>query len=152
MFDKGTFPFDAQAMAKMLEASDLTKLMQGAKLPSFDTDALMAAQAANMEAFMEANKAAAAGYQDIFRQQVALFEAAMDEAKKSLADFDASQMTPEAAAAQNELLKAAYEKAIAHMTELTQTAQKANKEAYDIVSARMKASIAELAEMTKAAK
>ena len=152
MFEKAQFPFDAEAMAKLFNATDFTKMMKDAKMPSFDTDAMVAAQAANMEAFMEANKAAAAGYQDMFRQQVALFEEAMEEAKKTLASFDASKMTPEAATAQNEVLKAAYEKAIAHMTELTTTAQKANKEAYDIVAARMKASIAELSEVAKAAK
>ena len=149
MFEKGQFPFDPEAMMKLFQANDFTKMMQDAKMPSINTNALVAAQAANMEAFMEANKAAAAGYQDMFRQQVALFEGAMEEAKKAMANMDVSKMTPDAAAAQQEVLKAAYEKAITHMTELTQTAQKANKEAYEIVVARMKASMAELAEISK---
>ncbi|MEL6648200.1 MAG: phasin family protein [Pseudomonadota bacterium] len=152
MFEKAQFPFDAEAMAKLFNAADFTKMMKDAKLPQIDTDALLAAQAANMEAFMEANKAAAAGYQDMFRQQVSLFEGAMEEAKKALSEFDASKMTPEAAQAQQDVMKGAYEKAIAHMTELTTTAQKANKEAYEIVAARMKASIAELTELAKAGK
>ncbi|MGB0498793.1 MAG: phasin family protein [Rubricella sp.] len=153
MADPMKFPFDAEAMAEFFKSNDFTKAFADMKMPQVDTEAMMAAQKANMEALVEANKAAAAGFQDIFRKQIAIFEETMSEAKKAMEGFDASKMTPEAAQAQAEVMQKAYEKAIAHMTELTETAQKANKDAYEIVTARMKDSMAELNEIaSKAAK
>ncbi len=122
MFEKTPFMFDPEAMRKFFNANDFTKMMSDAKMPMMNTDALMAAQAANMEAFMEAQEAAAAGFQDMFRQQVALYEEAMAEAKKAMADFDPSKMSPDAAKAQSEMVQGAYEKAIQHMNELATTA------------------------------
>ncbi|MBB5516825.1 phasin family protein [Rubricella aquisinus] len=153
MFTKNQFPFDAEAMAEFFKTNDFTKMFSGTTMPNVDTNAMMAAQKANMDALVEANKAAAAGFQDMFKKQVSLFEEAMEEAKKTLAEFDVSKMTPEAAQAQGAVMQAAYEKAIAHMSELTETAKKANTEAYEIVAARMKDSMAELKDMAdKAAK
>ena len=45
------------------------------------------------------------------------------------------------------LAKAAFEKALANMQALAEGAQKANAEAYEIVSARIKESIAELKDL-----
>ena len=111
----------------------------------------MAAQQKNMDALVEANKAAAAGYQDLFKKQMAIFEETMAEAQKHLKSFDATKLDAETAKAQAELAKAAFEKALANMQALAESAQKANAEAYEIVSARIKESLAELRDMaTKA--
>ena len=53
-------------------------------------------------------------------------------------------MGPDAAAKQADLYRVAFEKALANMTELAEAAKKANEEAYAIVSARVKESLAEL--------
>ena len=111
----------------------------------------MSSQKKNMDALVEANKAAAAGYQDLFKRQMAIFEETMTEAQAQLKAFDATKIDPDSAKAQAELAKAAFEKALANMQALAEGAQKANAEAYEIVSARIKESLAELREMaTKA--
>jgi phasin family protein len=152
MFDPKTFSFDVEKMTEFFKQNDFAKHFAAMKLPGVDADALVAAQQKNMNALVEANKAAAAGYQDLFKKQMSIFEETMAEAQTHLKSFDATKLDPEAAKAQAELAKAAFEKALANMQALAETAQKANAEAYGIVSARIKESLAELRTMADKAR
>ena len=143
MFDKTTFAFDADKMMEMFKQNDFVKAFAEGKLPQVDTEALFAAQQKNMDALVAANKAAAAGYQDLFQKQMAIFEETVAQAQKQFQDLDL-KLDAKAATQQTELAKAAFEKAIANMKDLAETAQKANTDAYEIVSARVKDSIEEL--------
>jgi len=147
MFDPKTFTFDVEKMTEFFKQNDFTKQLAGMKMPGFDTEAMLAAQQKNMDALVEANKAAAAGYQDLFKKQMAIFEETMAEAQKHMKGFDATKLDPEAAKAQGEIAKAAFEKALGNMQALAETAQKANTEAYEIVAARIQESLAELRDM-----
>lgn len=144
MYDKNPFAFDAKSIEEFFKAGDFTKSLFGTEMPSFDTKALMAAQKKNMDALVEANKAAAAGYQELFGRQVALFQETMKEAQSQIASFDAKDLSPEGASAQGEVVKAAFEKAVGNMKELAEQAQKANTEAYNLVAARIKDQVEEL--------
>lgn len=148
MFDKSLFPFDAEKMMEMFRAPDFTKMMSEMKFPAMKAEEMMAAQKKNMDALMAANKAAAAGYQDLFKKQMSIFEETMAEAQKHMSSFDASKM-PADGTKQAELAQAAMEKALSNMTALAEAAQKANQEAFDIVSARMKESMDELRDMAQ---
>jgi phasin family protein len=151
MFDPKTFSFDVEKMTEFFKQNDFTKHLSALKMPGIDADAMVAAQQKNMNALVEANKAAAAGYQDLFKKQMAIFEETMAEAQQHLKSFDATKLDADTAKAQAELAKAAFEKALANMQALAESAQKANAEAYEIVSARIKESLAELRDMaTKA--
>ena len=151
MFDPKTFSFDVEKLTEFFKQNDFTKHLAGLKVPELDTDALVSAQQKNMNALVEANKAAAAGYQDLFKQQISIFEETMAEAQQQLKSFDATKIDPETAKAQAELARAAFEKALANMQALAEGAQKANADAYEIVSARIKESVAELRDLaTKA--
>jgi phasin family protein len=152
MFDPKTFSFDVEKMSEFFKQNDFTKHLSQMKMPGFDPEALMAAQQKNMDALVEANKAAAAGYQDLFKKQMQIFEETMSEAQQAMKTFDATKLDPEKAKAQGELAKAAFEKALANMQALAESAQKANAEAYDIVSARIKESLAELRDMATRAR
>ena len=124
--------------------AELEKLKQDQQqLLSLKDSELAAAQ----QRLAEANKAAAAGYQDLFKKQLAIFEETTAEAQKAMKDFDATRIDPEKAKAQGELAKAAFEKALSNMQALAEGAQKANKEAYEIVSARIQESLVELRDM-----
>lgn len=147
MFDPKTFSFDVEKMTEFFKQNDFTKQLAGMKMPGFDTESMMSAQQKNMDALVEANKAAAAGYQDLFKKQIAIFEETMSEAQKHLKSFDATKLDAESAKAQGEVAKAAFEKALANMQSLAEAAQKANAEAYEIVSARIKESMNELREL-----
>jgi phasin family protein len=147
MFDPKTFSFDVEKMTEFFKQNDFTKHLSTMKMPGVDPEAMMAAQQKNMNALVEANKAAAAGYQDLFKKQMQIFEETMSEAQQALKSFDATKIDPEKARAQGELAKAAFEKALANMQALAEAAQKANAEAYEIVSARIKESLTELRDM-----
>ncbi|MEM8788593.1 MAG: phasin family protein [Pseudomonadota bacterium] len=148
MFEKSPFMFDPEKMAEFFRQNDFTKALSEAKLPHVDTDALFANQKKNMDALMEANQAAAAGYQELFKRQVAIFEETIAEAQRHLKDVDL-KVDGKAAGAQADLAKAAFERAIGNMKELAEAAHKANTEAYEIVTARVKDSVAELKAMAE---
>ena len=156
MFDPKTFAFDPEKLSEFFKQNEFTKQFANFKVPGFDAEALMGAQKKNMDALVEANKAAAAGYQDLFKKQVAVFEETMAEAQKHLKSFDATKLDADSAKAQADLAKAAFEKALANMQALAESAQKANASAYEIVSARIQESLAELRDLaanaTKSAK
>lgn len=147
MFDPKTFSFDVEKMTDFFKQNDFTKQLASMQMPGVDAEAMVAAQQKNMAALVEANKAAAAGYQDLFQKQMAIFEETMAEAQKQMKGFDATQIDPDRARAQGELAKAAFEKALANMQALAEGAQKANSEAYEIVAARIKESMTELRDM-----
>jgi phasin family protein len=71
----------------------------------------------------------------------------MAEAQKHLKGFDSTKLDADAARKQADLAKAAFEKALANMQALAESAQKANSDAYEIVSARIKESLAEIRDL-----
>ena len=83
---------------------------------------------------------------------MAIFEETMAEAQQHLKTFDATKIDPDRTKAQADLAKAAFEKALANMQALAESAQKANAEAYEIVSARIRESLAELRDMAAKAR
>ena len=147
MFDPKTYAFDPEKMIEYFKQNDFTKHLANFKVPGVDAEAMLAAQNKNMDALVEANKAAAAGYQELFKKQVAVFEETMSEAQKQIQNFDTSKLDPDGAKAQGEIAKAAFEKALGNMQALAESAQKANSEAYEIVSARVQESMQELRDM-----
>ena len=152
MADKNMFQFDAKQFADMFKMPDMTsmgdmsKFFEGMKMPGFDGTALMEHSKKNMEALVAANQAAAAGYQDFMKKQMAIFEETMQAAQNQMSHLG-DGMSPDAGAKQAELYKAAMDKALANMTELADAVKKSNEEVFAIVSARVKESIAELQAM-----
>ena len=125
------------------DADKLKDMFATAKLPVVDTDAMMAAQKKNVDALIEANKVATAGYQDLYKRQVALFEAAMSQAKGMMTDVKAQPMSADQATASVDAIKTAFEKTAADLNELAEMAQKANTGAFEVVKARAEEAVAE---------
>lgn len=140
------FPFDPSQIADFFKDYDLSKYFPQSSLPDIDPAALMAAQKKNMDALVEANKAAAAGYQDLFKKQMAMFEETLTAAQKQAANLDTT-VTPGSAEKQGEYVKAAFEKAVENMTLLAQEAQKANASAFSTVSARIEENMKEMKDL-----
>jgi len=134
------FPF---AFPLTFDAEKFNELFSAAKLPGVDADAVLAAQQKNVDALIEANQVVIAGYQDLFKRQVALFEAAVAETKDKLAQVQGQPLTADQATQNVEALKAAFEKAAADVKELAELAQKANTGAFEIVKARAEEAVAE---------
>jgi len=125
------------------DAEKLKELFNIAKLPGVDADAMLAAQQKNVEALNEANQVVAAGYQDLYKRQIALFEAAVSQAKDKLTEVQGQPLTADQATQNVEAMKAAFEKAAADVKELAEMAQKANTGAFEIVKARAEDAVAE---------
>ncbi len=125
------------------DAEKLTELFGAAKLPGVDADAVLAAQQKNVDALIEANQVVIAGYQDLYKRQVALFEAAVAETKDKLAGFQGQPLTADQATQNVDALKTAFEKAAADVKELAELAQKANTGAFEIVKTRAEEAVAE---------
>ena len=134
------FPF---AFPLTFDADKLKELFSAAKLPGVDADAMLAAQQKNVDALIEANQVVIAGYQDLYKRQVALFEAAVAETKDQLAQVQGQPLTADQATQNVEALKAAFEKAAADVKELAELAQKANTGAFEIVKTRAEEAVAE---------
>ena len=125
------------------DAEKLKELFSAAKLPGVDADAMMAAQQKNVDAMIEANKVVTAGYQDLYKRQIALFEAAVAQTKDKLTEVQGQPLTAEQATQNVEALKTAFEKAASDVKELAEVAQKANTGAFEIVKARAEEAVAE---------
>lgn len=147
MADKGMFTFDPQNFADMFKMQDMTKWFDPMKMPGMDPGAMMEHSKKNMEALVAANQAAAAGYQDFFKKQMAIFEETMQAAQEQMGHM--GDMSPDTASKNADLMKAAMDKALANMTELAEAVKKSNEEVFAIMSARVKESIAEIQALAK---
>lgn len=149
MTDFSKFAFDPDAMRTFFEKNDFTKMFEGGNFGSLDPKTLFAAQQKNMEALVEANKAAASGFQALFAKQMSIMEETMTEAKKQVEGLNAADASKVDAQAQAEIVKTAFEKALGNMQSLAETAQQTNSEAFEVVSGRVQESVAELQEMVE---
>ncbi|WP_161860290.1 TIGR01841 family phasin [Algicella marina] len=131
-------------MKEFLEKSDFTKHFSGLDMKSLDPQTLFDAQKKNMDAMMAANAAAANGFQDLYRKQLQIFEDTIAQAREQVATMTSGMPDAKKATAQSEVMKAAFQKALANMQELAETAQSANEEAYKAISERVGDSVKEL--------
>jgi len=101
-----------------------------------DIDAMTTAHRRNMEALSAAYRAAIEGAQAVARRNGEIMRQAMAEMEEAVKAVASTQAPEEKAAKQVELLKAAYQHAVANMKELSELIQKANAEALGFLSRR----------------
>lgn len=142
------FMFDTEKFAELFKTDELTKIFDQAKA-NFNAEALVEAQKKNLSALLEANKIAAAGYQDIFKRQVAMYEETISTLQSAVAELGEGGLSVEGQTKQVELAKSAFEKAVANLTELAETAKKANEGAFEVVATRVRESVEELKAASK---
>ena len=139
--------------AKSALEMDFTKFFANMKLAALpDMEALLAANRKNLETLTAANRVALEGAQAVARRHVDIMQSAMTElteAMQVLASADAPQAK---AARQAELVKQAYQHAVAHMKELSDLIQQSNAEALALLNKRFAEAMDEvkaLAEKTR---
>jgi phasin family protein len=132
-------------MASGPEIPDFTRFFAEMKLPALpDMEAFLAANRKNIETFSAANRVALEGAQAVAKRQMEMVQSSMSEiadAMKQLASADAPQ---EKAAKQAELLKHAYQQAVAHMTELSDLIRQSNAEALALINRRFEEAMDEV--------
>ena len=124
-----------KSMAGMAEFS---RMFADMKVPMMGggMEAFLAAQRKNMEVLSAANKVALEGAQAVATRHMEIMQQTMSEMSEGLRDM-ASPESPQARAAkQAEMLKVAYERAVAHIKELADLIQRSNGEALSMLNAR----------------
>jgi phasin family protein len=153
---KQTNPFLNFDVTKMMAdfdpskmADEFTKFAGSYKLPAFDVESVMTSQRKNIEALAAANKAATEGMQNVATRQAAILQETLDEATKSFSNFGKAGDPSAAAAKQAELYQAAFEKALANMSELADMVAKSSNEATTVVNQRISDSLDEIKALSK---
>jgi phasin family protein len=123
---------------------DVTKFLGDYKVPGVDVDSLLASQRKNIEAITAANQLAVEGLQAVLRRQAEILRQSLEESSALMSDLMAAGSPEDKAAKQTDLVKTAFEKALANSRELAELVAKSNTEAAEILSKRFSESLDEL--------
>ena len=136
-----------------LEFPDFTKLFSEMKLPAMpDMEAFLSANRRNMEAFTAANKVAIEGAQAIARRHMEIMQQSMTEMTEAMKAFATVEAPQEKAVRQADMLKQAYERAVAHMSEMRDLIQHSNAEALALLNKRFTEAMDEVKTLAAKAK
>jgi len=134
-------PFGEFDFSKMMDPS---KLMGDFKVPGVDVEAVVSSQRRNLEALSQANQLAVEGMQAVARRQAEIFRQMMEEASQAMKDIMAAGSPEDKAGRQTELVKEAFQRAIANMRELAEMVAKSQTEAFDVINKRVTDSLDEI--------
>lgn len=138
-------------MAKKPEMSfdlpDFTKMMAEFRLPAVDMEAFLAAQRRNLESLSAANRVALEGAQAVAKRHMEIMQQSMTDMTESMKALSAPGAAKDKAAQQAEMLKGAYEKAVANMKEIADLIQKSNSEALAVLNRRFTEAMDEMKTM-----
>ena len=122
---------------KMPDFGDFSRLFATMKFPSMpDMDAFVTASRRNMEAFAAANRIALEGAQAVARRHTEIMQQSMADMTEAMRALSANEPPQAKAARQADLLKQAYEHAVANMKELHDLMQKSHDEAMGLLNKR----------------
>ncbi|MDQ2695496.1 MAG: phasin family protein [Pseudomonadota bacterium] len=123
---------------------DLTKMMQDLKVPGVDMKVLLDAQRKNIEALTNANQVVVQGMQAVAKRQSEILAQAMAEVSAAAQEIARAGDAQAMSAKQAELVRQAFEKAIANMRELAEMVTKSNQQAFELINKRVAESLEEL--------
>ncbi len=124
---------------------DIKKMLAGMKLPAMpDMEAVLTAYKRNIEALTEANRAALEGAQAVARRHMEIMQETMAGLSKTLKELSSTEGSSNRAVRQTELLKKAYETAVANTKELSELIQKSNTEALGKLNQRISEAMSEM--------
>ena len=127
--DKGLNPFPGMP--------DFTAMLSRMPLPKMpDVDAVLAAYRKNLDTLSAANRVALEGAQAVARRNVEIMQQTMAELAETVRAMTTAGGPQEKAAKQAELLKTAYERAVANLREVGDLIQKSNSEAMGLLNHR----------------
>lgn len=132
---------------------DFTKLFAEMKFPVMpDMDAFVTASRRNMEVFTAANRVALEGAQAVARRHMEIMQQSMTEMSEAMRSMSTVESPQAKAARQAELLKTAYERAVANIKELGDMIQQSNAEALRLLNARFTEAMDEVKALADKAK
>lgn len=123
--------------------AELGKMYEQFQVPGLDMSALADARRKDVEALVQANKAVYDGMQALANKQAEMFRQAMADIQDAVGTAGTNP------AAQTELARKAYEKAISDMRELAEIARQSQTEAMASISERATQNLQELRDMVQ---
>lgn len=154
----GKNPFDYSNMFQMFDPDDIRKYFDPTKMfssvfepqrsSSFDMSSIFDSNRKNFDAMLEANKAAAAAYQDLLAKQMDVFGQLTTAAREHVAFLD-DATGPEAMSKKTEAYGDAVEKALVLMRKLADSAREANEEAYASLKSQVADAMVDLQKKSK---
>ena len=133
--------FDPQAVFKQLQSG-----FTAYQIPNLDTSALMESQKKNVDALIAANQAAITGTQELLRQQGEMLQQALTDATEAANSLAGTSDPKVLAEKQMELVQAAFEKALANSTKLSELVKKNQDEISGTVNQRVAEGLQEIKE------
>jgi len=131
--------------ASFIPNFDIKKLLGDMKIPPApDMEAVMAAHKRNLEALTEANRVALEGAQAVARRHMEILQSTMSGLTETLKELSSAGSPTSRAAKQTEMLKQAYENAVANTKELGDLIQKSNAEALQKLNTRVSEAMTEM--------
>jgi phasin family protein len=116
---------------------DPLKMFRDLKLPSLpDMDAVLSTYRRNLEVLSQANRVALDGAQAVARRHMEIMQQTMTELTETVQALAAVESPQAKATKQAELLKRAYERAVANTKELSDLIRQANTEALSLLNQR----------------
>ena len=130
---------------RMPDFAEFTKLFASMKMPSAPSmDAFVAASRRNMETIAAANRVAMEGAQAVAKRHMEIMQQGMSEMTEAMRALSLPEDPQAKAAKQAELLKGAYEHAVANMKELGDLIQRSNAEAIALLNQRFTEAMEEI--------
>jgi phasin family protein len=133
------FPTDQKEIAAMATEmnpfGDITKMMEQFKMPGIDMTAIMEARRKDIEAVVEANKAAFESMKALGAKQTEMFQQAMADIQQA-AQTQGTSIGLGDPAKQTELVRNACQKALADMKELAEMARQSQADAMSHITRR----------------
>ena len=124
---------------------DFTKAFSALKMPTMpDMEVVIGAYRRNLEALSEANRVALEGAQAVARRHMEIMQKTMTDLTEQLRDVSAHDSPQARATKQAELLKHAYESAVANMRDLGDLIQRSNHEAVEKLNRRFSEAMDEM--------
>jgi hypothetical protein len=115
--------------------NDLTKLIEQFKLPGVDMAAIAASHGKDMDTLVQSNQAMLELMQELAKKQAEIFASALKTAQENFLSLAKGPAAPDPAKV-NDIVRVAYDNAVAQMTELTDMARKAQGAAMERIARR----------------
>lgn len=138
-------------MANNFNPEEMMRAFTSMKMPGLpDFQAFADAQKRNLEALTTANKLAMEGAQAVGRRNMEIIQQVMSEMTQAMQSLSVTESSPNAKAAQQaELMRTAYERAVANMQEIAELIQKSNGEAVGVLNRRFAEALEEVKDLVK---
>lgn len=121
-----------------------SKFIRTLKLPGVDVNEILESQKKNIEAFTKLMQTATEGAGAVARRQAEILRAALEQSAAMFRDLTVPGDAKETIAKQAELIKKAFETAVANARELAEMVEKSNKEAFEVIRRRTSESLDEI--------